>query len=828
MATLIIASANANITAANAFNTIEAGSGATQQTRSASTTTTASYVYSSAFTGTNLDVCDGLLLYCNQTTTTGTVSVTLSEDNGVTATREVTVNATDLSTSAGWVFFKFGSSLTLDGGTDYKVGIKGSSAGNATFFRDSTAGNWTRILRLTTTATAAAGDVLYIAGDHTGAGATTTRTVTMDDTASTDYGTGVAGAADNGIEIGDAGVLTFGTSAATNYTLKVSGSINVWGNGTFSIGTTGTPIPRGSTATLTLDCGANVDFGLIVNAGGIFNSQTLSRTSGKDIYYCKLNTDEAAAQTTLGVDTDTGWLSGDVIAIASTTRTASECESRTLNANANASDMTVTAGLTNAHSGTSPTQAEVILLTRSIVIQGASASLQGYITFSNSSTADIDWTEFKWLGSATASKRGIEGIGNSTISVNIQYSSLHDFSVASSLGFSCASGNSGWTFSNNVTYNIAGVNLQNAATSGTWTADSNILMRNTSGNLVTLADIGGTFTNNTMVGGANFGLSITEAAATPGTFSGCTMHSNSSSGMNFGNNTFNGAFSTFSIWRNNASGLVFNGVVHNCTFTSFTFFGNLTGNIFLPANTPASFLKFISLTTNGDSTFSTTDGITLSSSGSGSDAHFWVFESADFSTVAGIKTAHTNDINVSAAGSATIVLRNSKMGGTNEVATQTNLLGESTIGSQKHDQTAGLHKTWKKYGTITIDTTISNTASPSERLTPNNASNKLISGVKRVAVASGFSSSPAIYIRESVVGDGTDYNGNRARLIVKRNDAVGIISDTVLATASVSSEGAFEQLVGTTAAATDNGVLEFYVDCDGTTGWVNVDDWSLS
>lgn len=53
--------------------------------------------------------------------------------------------------------------------------------------------------------------------------------------------------------------------------------------------------------------------------------------------------------------------------------------------------------------------------------------------------------------------------------------------------------------------------------------------------------------------------------------------------------------------------------------------------------------------------------------------------------------------------------------------------------------------------------------------------------------------------------------------------AAGITADTVLATATVSSVGAFETISGTTATVSDNCILEFAVDCDGTTGWINVD-----
>lgn len=834
MATLITKSADVNINDANGFNSVETGSGAVQQTRSSSTNTTTSYVYSSAFTGTNLDVCDGLLLYCNRVNTTGTVSVALSDDNGTTATREVTVNASDLQASPGWVFFKFGSSLTLDGGTDYKVGIKGSSAGNATFFRDSTAGNWSHILRLTATVTASAGDVLYIVGEHTGAGATTTRTITMNDTASTDYGTGTAGAADNGIEIGDAGVLTFGTSAATNYTLKVSGSINIWANGTLSVGTTGTPIPRGSTATLILDCGANVDFGLIVNAAGTFNSQALSRTSGKDIVSCKLNTDEAANSTSLGVDTDTGWLDNDEIAVASTTRTASQCESGALNGAAGASSLTVDGfagtggGLANAHDGTSPVQAEVVLLTRSIVIRGASSSLQAYIVFSGTSTVDVDWTEMKWLGSATSGKRGIDiATPTSSNNVNIQYSSLHDFSVASSIGFNITNSNADdWTFSNNVTYNIANIHLNISSTlSGTsWVANNNIFMRNTdsSTNLVTLSDIGGVYTNNTSVGGSNAGVSLSEASGRIGTFDNITSHSNGGNGIADISGLHNSTLSNITSWRNAGSGISF-GSESNVIYSIVTLFGNTTNNILMTTGGGSSDIMFISVTANGDSTFATTNGFSLAGSTGIQIGSFIYFFSCNFGTASGIKTAHTNDMNISSTFSAIrILLTNTILASTTELNGQTNMTPQAFIGSEKHDQTTGNHKTWKKYGTIAIETGTVHTGSQAFSMTPNNASNKLVSGSFYITVANGVSLTPTVYVQENGA-----YNGNRARLILKRNDAIGITSDTVIDTATAASDGAWEALTGTTAAATDDGVMEFVIDCDGTAGVLYVDSFSV-
>jgi hypothetical protein len=64
-------------------------------------------------------------------------------------------------------------------------------------------------------------------------------------------------------------------------------------------------------------------------------------------------------------------------------------------------------------------------------------------------------------------------------------------------------------------------------------------------------------------------------------------------------------------------------------------------------------------------------------------------------------------------------------------------------------------------------------------------------------------------------------------LIVRKHPALGITADTVLDTHTAAA-GTWEQLTGTTATVTADGVLEFIVDCDGTAGWVNVDDWTVT
>ena len=131
------------------------------------------------------------------------------------------------------------------------------------------------------------------------------------------------------------------------------------------------------------------------------------------------------------------------------------------------------------------------------------------------------------------------------------------------------------------------------------------------------------------------------------------------------------------------------------------------------------------------------------------------------------------------------------------------------------------------YGQIKTDTSFFNTASPSMRLTPNNASSKLESAPKsrgiQVACPSGQSVSVAAYIYKSKTGDGAAYNGNQPRLVQRANPAMGQNSDVVLATYSAGT-GSWNQLSGNTSTATDDGCWEIVVDCDGTAGWVNVDD----
>jgi hypothetical protein len=114
-------------------------------------------------------------------------------------------------------------------------------------------------------------------------------------------------------------------------------------------------------------------------------------------------------------------------------------------------------------------------------------------------------------------------------------------------------------------------------------------------------------------------------------------------------------------------------------------------------------------------------------------------------------------------------------------------------------------------------------------MSPISATNKLESRPIYAPVKDGQTISAGVWVRTSVAGDGTAYNGSFPRLISKANPANGTgLDDLVLATASAASSGEWEYISGTLPISIDNTAFEIVVDCDGTTGWVNVDDMFFS
>jgi len=822
MATLINNSSG-NFTTAGTWSLVDSTSLLDSETNTTNTTT--SFVGSSTFSYVSPPTIDGIgvKVSARSAAPTGTFSVRLFDGTSAVTGTTVTINVTDLvaingSTNIGWVFMAFAAPVALIASTNYSVQVQSSTNAQVTLYRDATAANWSRILRTTTTQAPASGDNLIVAGDRTGAGTGNSYTVTMDnaDAGATTFGN---------VQVCGRGTLAYGTAASTNYYLKLGGNLTVYTNAIYTQGTVGTPIPSTSTAKLEFACTSNVQFGLEGRLG--YNIQTQGNAITNSAL---LAADAAASATSLTTNISTGWKNGDVIGIASTTRTKGESESKALTADASGTTLTI-AALTNAHSGSDATQAELINLTRNVQIFSTSTTNQTYINLLGTGIGSFQATEFYNMGSATALKRGID-VGTTTGSFVMNNCSVHDFNVTSSLGvnFNSGSGNN-FTMTNCVVYNIAntGINLVNS--SGTTHTLDNIIVMLTGATGFNLADLTGTaLTNLTAVSATGAGITLSDSNGTAGnvfgTCNNLTSHSNSTIGISMStifavtNNPY-GTFTHFTCWRNTTNGLNISNVFAIIVDT-VTAFGNGTANVTF-GGVDCSTIILKNMTLNAGTTLTCPIGLNIT----GDTYNTFI----DTSTFGSTTTHATGDVNISGVGICPqVVLRNCVRNSTTKLSNPGNMTEGGFVSSARDQQTAGSHLTTKKYGTINVDTTIFNKGSPSSRMTPNNAAstNKLQGGVKKFAVPNGQTAIVSVFLRKSVAGDGSAYNGNQPRLILKADPAVGITSDTVLATADNTYNGTFKALTGTTPAITDDAVFQVYIDCDGTSGWINVDDWSVN
>lgn len=763
---------------------------------------------------------------------TGTMSVELYNSTlaAPVAATEVTINVSDLPTASvsnegGWIYFEFASPVTLSAVTAYSVEVKTSVGSQITLYRDATAGNVSHLLVTTANpGSLAAGDTFGISSRKTGAGAQTNVTITMDNTVTTDFGAGTD--AVQAITISHGATLDFGTTASTNYYLKLSGDLILYTGGTLNVGTTGTPMPASATAVIEFDPVADAGMGIIARQGSTVTMQGASKTVA-----AYLAADAASSATSLTTDVSTSWKNGDLIGIASTTRTASECETKSLGADASGTSLPTIGALTNAHSGTNPTRAELINLTRNIMVRSASSTIMSYIDFKSTVTVDIDFVDFRYLGDNTTAKRGVDIETTSGGSCSINGCSFRDFEDQ---GAYIEGATGSVTFTNNVMYNTGSSGstsnpaLTVFATSGAHTITGNIFMAHVgaaSNGVVDLQDVGGIFSNNTVVGSTGStveGIQLNETALI-GTFSGNVVHSCSNASTSaLEISGCYGIISSCSVWRNNNIGIT-NSVFSTSgrlTFSNCSFFGQASssGNINFSDSGNANVL-FTGCTFDGDPTFATTCGIRIAVTTGNVDL---TLINCDF----GVTTAHTTaDINVAAESVFKITAINCRFASGTEWAhgSGANLTYSSFIRSHRHDQSATTFKSQYRYGTINQDTTTRHTASGySWQLTPNSATQKLrFPGPTefdtfKVACPANVARTVSMYVQK----DGS-YNGNAPRLVVVGGLVQGISTDQISSLTVGSST--WEQLT-VTVTPTEDSAIEFYVDCDGTAGSVYCDD----
>jgi hypothetical protein len=813
---------------------------------------TTAFVSSSAFTPGAITV-QGLCVKVATNTISGaaTVSVRLAVGGVAVAGTTVTINQADIppsivsggntfrTCSIGWVYFKFAAPVTLIAATAYTLQATCSVVNRVTLYRDGTANNWARLIVTTTTAAPAAGDSMFPLGAHTGAGAITSVSVNMNNTTTDDYGGASTILA--AVGVGHGASLLWDTSGAATYRMRLSGPLQVWANGTFRIGTAGTPIPRAGAAILEFDCAADGDFGFFTWSTHSLYGQ--SRTSGKSFVRTRLNTDEAAGQTTLGVADDTGWLSGDRVIIGSTPRLNTETEVRVLNGAAGASSLNVTVGLTNAHSGTAGSQAEVALIERNIIVRAVTPAATFYwIDRDPGSNPDLGWVLWENHGGGASTDFELGG-ASAAYARTLQSCAWYGFEQPVVAGTNPAAGVTIQFLDCVAHCTVSGTQFSETAT-GVDTIVTGGAYFGTGASVTGGFDAaaGSLTADDVLFCGTSVRLGPTTAEFVEAAFSDCEFHStpvNVAALSLAATSQLNCDVRTSRFWRNGNTGfgaatVGFNmsgGAAGLVTFEDCQFVGNacsmgcgtsgLGGYGIVVRVIDCDFEHEIGFTGSTQMTFSTQISAWLE------------FHRCRLSQAGPVPATDigANGSPMGVRGGGGFLFNHTLFGAATPFATSFRPVsgggsglyyGNARFSFMREGGIANAHTSQFGNGIVDYQVAVFNTAAPCEELQPVGATTfwPLLSAEVFKPVATGQSVTFTVYLRKSAA-----YTGTAPRVRVLANGNSGW-NDT-LATMTVGAD-TWEPVTVTVGPADDNGVAVARVECDGSAGSVYVDDWSAT
>lgn len=779
-----------------------------------------------------------LKLSTRSTSPTGVMTILLrnTTSNVDVAGTTVNVNVADLPLSGGWVLFLFAAPVTLLAATNYAV--RYSTPGGAAqviFLRVST-NNISRALVTTTTAVPTTDDQLIIAGNYNaGTSSWNNITVTMNQTGSAiRFGLTTQTQA---IHLGPRATLESANAPGQSYVMRHRGIFQIRG-GTLRIGTSGSRLDATSSFVWTADCAATADSGWQFTSGPVDIYGAADRAK-----WTTLEADvTAGASRQLTVASTTGFKVGDTVYLTVTNPTTRTQDDITTVLSIDSPTTMTVASLAFAHTGTNDANGDrrcrVVNCTRNILFTGNSAALGAFIDHNSAAVVNISYMAFWNAGSTTtaAGRRGFDVRHGLSGSTNLQYCC---FFTGGSV--------------NSILLHLT----QSAAAAPTTVQHCTFIRAGNQGIFQTTAGITATVIEHCLVAGSVSSLNITVNGAN------LILRNCESIGAQPGGNT-----SGINIIGDNINPLPITGDLSN-NYIAFCNYGltyqtgtssraflmdnwtvvECASGLYLGVNTyythkerqrfsnwlfigGGQAVAPISLLGAGvwdfiDCTFTLGAGswqrlIQLHSSGGGNhDTRFLncTFNNGtmtDFVSPTNlVQNGKIRFINCTGFGTIPLVL-----------STQTPFLFEDmVVSSQKHNGTNDEHRAVIKQGYVQTDTVIKDTGrTRSCRLTPTSASVKCGAAmIWRVRVTGGTTLTAQVRWRKSVVGDGAAYNGNQPRLIIKRNDAVGVTADTVLATGTNAANGAWENQSGTSVTFTDEGEVILCVDCDGTTGWINID-----
>jgi hypothetical protein len=909
-----------NFTSTGTWGSVGAATAEELDTNAANTAVAAggAYAYSATFIPTNVAI-DGIAIkvLSRAASPSGTISIQLYNNTTAAEAFAVTLNLSDIGVDGGW--YVVTGAVTPNGTDAYKIGTKTSASATAiSLYRDATASNWARMVRTATAAGArAATDKFLIAGECSAAATCTTHTVLMDETVNTSYGPTVSGGPPCGMVVGKYGVLNWNTAAAFNPYLRVKGILCNWG--TVTIGTPGgTAIPTGSTAVLEFGSVAAADSGIVTFSGGVFKTQgtpltkvtetaltasvggwvttlgtavtattgmcesfigmtgaitingtgytisgvsdathlTLTGSAGTQATPVKML--KASTGTILKVGDTTGWANGDTIDIAGSGTNQSEVEEKVIATVDSSTQVTITTAFAYPHLGTGIYAAEVVNITRNVILRGMTAAFYGHVTDYDGSTVDLEGTETNF----TEVRPYQNGNGATTIA----YSAIHN---CNGYAIGTLSMNAGGI--RNIT--LSHVAVTNAS-NGIYlyypsyghdfnyvTVMNNPILLNCFGpggvpaqptcSFQHITQTGGTLTTPLQISG---GTTATDFANV--TLKYLTVHNtyNNGSGTKalYSDYVYNALFTNLLFYHMTAGdGLdvcreMGQGAFWTlpCIYDTATIIGCSNTGVYVwpqsTSNTGAILGNVLrNFTLAGDALVAQPYGIVAPY-----DLARSSYLTVQNSTL-GVATApyvqHSgSDLYFINYVSLQWYFDNVKLASTTEMTGfPTSLLPFSFIRSHDHDQVHGAEKSWFRAGTVETDTTpIAGHTQPYQLLAPVQASPYYLrSGRKCAAIQAGATATFSVYLYKNAA-----YNGVQPRLVLLANYGAGVTptppassgstmantnSDLILATATGGTL-AWEQLTGTSPIVSEDTVLCTVVEVNGTVGTVDLDDWTVS
>lgn len=771
---------------------------------------TTGYNWSSTFTIISGHTVDGVILSGKRLSSTGTLTVALSDNGGSSVIASVTVNVTDLPENTNWIFFYWGS-VVGTGGSNYTVGLRASDSNNCAFERQSTvSNNWRRIPRWSTSYTLVAADQIFCVGNLIGPGAYSPITVTWDLTTSTTY---------SDIVVAPRAMLVSADSPGTNYILQTNGTVTICQYGSLYIGTPSVKIPETSTSSLIF---ASPDTYFHIYGTFYCNGAT-------KVIRTILAADISAGATTSTTDVPTGWKQNDWIVFMNS-GSGNSLEQLT----SDASDTTLSHTATDyAHrglSGSTVWASTIMNLTRNVIITGNATRIVVYET----AAVTINCTEITGIGNSTDPKYGFnisltpDG-NNFLISYSTIWNSNYSGQICLYFNNSIAGCDVNCTYNN--FYNVDTAIQFSDGIGGNHLFNNNALCVNENGfNINEPCNFN---ISNTMFGSANSAIHFRTTGIVT---SDVTLYSNNIKIVGANNGIV--FYSYSNIWQD----LVINNFTAACNNATIYVSPQakakiLINNAYIEVASVfiklyGSILAYIKdAVVNNESIYSgpasiliVTDNVPTSPYGENSGVIY-----LDNVSINGYPAFGGDYCGPSDPSKRCTVQRirfdNSLFLDGHSIARAKESWFGTYAGSHRHNQTNQNYASYSEYGTRLADTSIFRTALPSERVihSTDTATNmNAVSADKRVAVQPN----QTIYI-SAWVYIGASYDGDNPRLICRRNPAVGVTSDIVLATHS-GTKTTWEQLSAALPSVTRPTFLRCYVDCSGTSDSIYVDDWNVT